>query len=230
MSFSHAFHFAGPHGLLTAFTIPDQRDPAPPHILDQLHPLEKAHALTLGGYRQGQFVGGRLALRGACAQLQVQPEAILGDDRGAPVLPKGYTGSISHKRNIAVGMVGRAEEGMLGVDIEDYGPPRPTIEGAVLCKEELDKIADLHGEARWIAVLQRFSLKEAIYKAVDPYVRRYVGFHEVCVHPDTNGSAQVRFMLKHGEGPFEVSAKYIWLKGRLLCSARVRVSPHQNHD
>lgn len=230
MSFSHAFHHASPHGLLTAFTIPDQKDPPPEHILDQLHPLERAHALTLGGYRQGQFVGGRLALRGACAQLQLQPEAILSDDRGAPVLPDGYTGSISHKRNIAVGMVGRLKEGRLGVDIEDYGPPRPTIEPAVLCEEELEAISGLQGEARWIAVLQRFSIKEAIYKAIDPYVRRYVGFHEVCVHPDTNGGAQVRLMLKHDEGPFQVSAKYAWLNGRLLCSARIGVSPRRDED
>ena len=230
MSFSHAFHYAGPHGLLTAFTIPDQKAPVPEHILDQLHPLERAHALTLGGFRQGQFVGGRLALRGACAQLQLQPEAILSDDRGAPVLPAGYTGSISHKRNIAVGMVARDQEGRLGVDIEDYGPPRPTIETAVLCEEELDAISTLQGEARWMAVLLRFSLKEAIYKAIDPYVRRYVGFHEVCVHPDTNGGAQVRLMLKHEEGPFQVSANYMWLHGRILCSACIRLPIRQDHE
>ena len=146
------------------------------------------------------------------------------------MLPAGYTGSISHKRTIAVGMVGRDHEGRLGVDIEDYGPPRPTIETAVLCKEELDVISTLQGEARWMAVLLRFSLKEAIYKAIDPYVRRYVGFHEVCVHPDTNGGAQVRLMLNHGEGPFEVSANYMWLHGRILCSARIQLPIRQDHQ
>ena len=224
MSFSHTFHHAAPHGVLTAITIPDTHDPVPDRILAQLHPLERDYAQTLNGYRQGQFVGGRLALRGACEQLQLKAPAILVSDRGAPILPEGFTGSISHKRNIAVGMVACSRDGTLGVDIEDYGPPRPAIGPAVLSAKELASIEDLEEDARWIAILQRFSLKEAIYKAIDPYVRRYVGFHEVMLHPDTNGNAQVELLLKDQEGPFQVSAKYAWLGGRLLCSARVKVT------
>lgn len=227
MSFSHTFHHAAPHGVLTAISIPDTHDPVPDRILKQLHPLERDFAKGLNGYRQGQFVGGRLALRGACEQLQLKVPAILVDDRGAPILPEGFTGSISHKRNIAVGMVACSKEGTLGVDIEDYGPPRPAIAPAVLSPKELEEIEGLEDEARWMSILQRFSLKEAIYKALDPYVRRYVGFHEVMLQLDTNGNAHVELLLKHQEGPFQVSAKYAWISGRLLCSARIKV-PHSS--
>jgi enterobactin synthetase component D len=224
MSFSHTFHHAAPHGVLTAITIPDTHAPVPDSILAQLHPLERDFALTLNGYRQGQFVGGRLALRGACEQLHLKAPAILADDRGAPALPKGFTGSVSHKRKIAVGMVACSLEGSLGVDIEDYGPPRPAIAPAVLSPKEMETIDDLEGESRWMAILQRFSIKEAIYKALDPYVRRYVGFHEVALQLDTNGNAHVELLLKHQEGPFQVSAKYAWIHGRLLSSARIKVT------
>jgi 4'-phosphopantetheinyl transferase EntD len=37
----------------------------------------------------------------------------------------------------------------------------------------------------------RFAVKEAVYKAVDPYVRRYVGFQEVEVVIGAGGEVEV---------------------------------------
>ena len=54
----------------------------------------------------------------------------------------------------------------------------------VLVPEELEAIRDLPDDRKWIALLVRFSVKEAVYKALDPYVHRYVGFHEAIVRPD----------------------------------------------
>ena len=170
----------------------------------------------------GQFVGGRLALRRACEQLGVRPDRILPNERGAPIVPRGLVGSISHKRDIAIGMVASSGEGTLGVDIEDYGPPRPSIEASILRPAEREAIADLDEERKWIAILTRFSIKESIYKALDPYVHRYVAFEEAEVTPDLHGWAAVDLHLANGEGPFEVEARYEWLHGRLLTSVRIR--------
>ncbi len=68
----------------------------------------------------------------------------------------------------------------------------------------------------------RFSIKESIYKALDPYVHRYVGFHEAEVHPDLQGTARVELRLKNGEGPLQVDARYHWIRGRILTSVRIR--------
>ncbi|MEZ4241894.1 MAG: 4'-phosphopantetheinyl transferase superfamily protein, partial [Myxococcota bacterium] len=87
---------------------------------------------------------------------------------------------------------------------------------------ELEAIADLDDGRRWIALLVRFSIKESIYKALDPYVSRYVGFHEAQVDPDLQGAARVELFLTQGEGPFTVEARYEWLHGRLVTSARIR--------
>lgn len=220
--FDIAFHEATPHGVLTAVTIPDTPDPVPEAALERLTPQERELAVELGGYRQVQFVGGRLAMQGALRQLGAPQEPVLQTDRGAPVLPRGFVGSVSHKRTIAVAMVARSNGGSLGVDIEEYGPARPRIEDRILTPTEIEAIAHLSGEPRWIATLIRFSIKESIYKAIDPYVRRYVGFHEAEVKPELDGRAWVDLNLKNQEGPFQVQARYLWLRGRLLSSARIR--------
>jgi phosphopantetheine--protein transferase-like protein len=119
-------------------------------------------------------------------------------------------------------MVARAELGTLGVDIEEYTPIRKNIASAVLTESELTTLSELVGQRRWIATLMRFSIKESIYKAIDPYVHRYVGFHEAQVTPDLHGHATVSLHLARGEGPFIVDARYAWLRGRLLTSVRIR--------
>jgi len=211
--------------VLAAFHIPDSPDPVPDDVLARLPAAEAAHAQTLKGYRQGQYVGGRLALHRACEQLGEQPSQILSTERGAPDLGPRLVGSVSHKRTLAIGMVARPISGTLGVDLEDYGPPRPSIEEHILRPEERTELAPLPDDRKWIALVLRFSIKESIYKALDPYVNRYVGFHEAQVRPDLEGGAAVALYLKNGEGPFEVDARYCWLAGRLVTSARIRRAP-----
>jgi 4'-phosphopantetheinyl transferase EntD len=208
--------------VLTAIHIPDAPEPVPGSVLERLHAEEVEFARNLRGYRQVQFVGGRLAIRSALQQLGLKSVPVLPDERGAPVLPKGASGSITHKGDLALAMVARDGLGTLGVDLEDYGPPRPSIAERVLVPEETDALAGLAEERRWIALLLRFSIKEAVYKALDPFVQRYVGFHEAVVRPDLHGWAEVELRLEKGEGPFEVEARYEWLFGRIVTSARIR--------
>ncbi|TVQ90970.1 MAG: 4'-phosphopantetheinyl transferase superfamily protein [Deltaproteobacteria bacterium] len=177
------------------------------------------------GLRQMSFVGGRMALRLAAQQLGVRPPAIAVDELGAPVLPDGLVGSISHKRTLAVALVSQDFGATLGVDLEEYGPARPAVSSKVLTPEELKAVQQLDPDRQWIATLLRFSLKESIYKAINPHVRRYVGFQEAEVWPGTDGLAAIQLKLEHGEGPFEVEGRYAWLHGRLLTSVRMRPLP-----
>lgn len=222
-----AYHHATSHGLLTAVHIPDSREPVPDAVMTRLLPEEQELARELGGYRQVQFVGGRLAMHQAMTQLRIPEGPVMPDERGAPVLPKGFAGSISHKRTVAVAMAARSTKGTLGVDIEDYGPPRLSIAPRVLTESELQAVSPLPDDRRWMEILLRFSLKESIYKALDPYVKRYVGFHEVEVWPDVTGRATAKFKLADGEGPFDAECRFEWIHRRLLTSVRiVRTATH----
>lgn len=138
--------------------------------LARLAPAEQARAAELGPVRRREFIAGRTALHLALGS----DAPILSDDRGAPIVPAGWVGSVSHKRALAAALVAPVGAGRIGVDLELAVPPRGDIGPRVLTAREL---AALTGGGRGVTL--RFAIKEAIYKAIDPYVRRYVGFTEV---------------------------------------------------
>jgi 4'-phosphopantetheinyl transferase EntD len=92
--------------------------------------------------------------------------------------------SLTHKRDLAIALVGHASAGALGVDLEGDGRARTSIASRVLCAEELALVSALPEERRWLEVMVRFATKEAIYKAVHATLRRFVGFDEALVDVD----------------------------------------------
>lgn len=157
--FQVAYHHATPHGVVTAVHIPDSPEPVPDEVLATLLEPEAEFARELRGYRQVQFVGGRLALRQACGQLGVRAGPLLSTPRGAPVLPEGLAGSVSHKRDLAIAMACRTTGYTLGVDLEDYGPERLRIAEHVLTPAERAALDGLEPSRAWISLLLRFSIK-----------------------------------------------------------------------
>jgi 4'-phosphopantetheinyl transferase EntD len=138
-----------------------------------------------------------------------QDVAILPDDRGAPVLPAGWVGSISHKGELAAAVVTRNTGARVGIDLERAAPPRQAIERRVLGERERAAITGAH-------ITLAFAIKEAIYKAIDPFVRRYVGFTEVELELGEAGVCTVSTAL-----PFRVEAWWREHEGYWLATAVV---------
>ncbi len=175
-----------------------------------LHRTEAALAQAMPPVRRSTFVAGRVALRAALASPRfgaLSPgvhEQLLGStSRGAPLLPSGLTGSVSHKRRHhrqrAIAIAGVASGGLLGVDLESRPlateAERPSVAARILTPREFEVVRDLDPHAHRDATVLRFSLKEAIYKAIDPIVQRYVRFTEVEVDVNDDGSASVSLLL-----------------------------------
>ena len=214
------------HGVLIGIALPDSPEPVPEAVLARLHPSEAEHARSLRGFKQVQWVGGRLAAHKAVRMLGQEPSPVLSDEHGAPV-PGANTGvaiSIAHKRDMAVALVARARNGALGVDLEDLDPPRMRVAERVLTPGELESVMALPEERQWTAVVVRFSVKEAVYKALAPTLRRYIDFSEAVVRPLPDGTAQVELRLARGEAPPRLDARYSWLTGRVLSTVRARWS------
>jgi len=222
--FTPAFHRAVHFGLLTGVHLPDSKEPVPESILSILSPSAQDYARTLGGYRQVDWVGGRLALLGSLNGLGPDPGDLLPDEHGAPRMPPETNGSVSHKRTLAVALAARQAHGAIGVDLEDLSPTRDGIAERVLVPDELATVQALPAEYRWVGTVLRFSFKEALYKALHPHVKRFVGFEEARVDPDTDQTAHIELMLKNGEGPFVVEARYLWMPGRVLTMVRLHPS------
>jgi enterobactin synthetase component D len=197
----------------------------PAAVLAQLAAAERDHARSLAPARQVTWVGGRLALRAALSDLGVGAAAMLSDDRGAPLLPPGTVGSISHKAHLAVALAAPDSGWSVGIDLEDLkAPPRRDISKHVLTESERQAIASLDEPQRRHEVLTRFAAKEAIYKAVDRFVRRYVSFQEVTLRRSTDGKLHAAVSFRSGEGPFDVELAELPLPGFLIATARVRTT------
>ena len=186
-----------------------------------LEASEREYAESLAApLRRRTWVGGRVALRQALACARIDAPPVLTDSRGAPTLPDGVAGSISHKHDLAVALVARATA-RIGVDIEVDEARARDISSKVLTDDEAVEIESMVGSARAREVLLRFSAKEAIYKALDPFVRRYVGFREVAVTPHPDGGARVTARLRESEGPFAIDVRWLRWERFVLTTARV---------
>ena len=176
---------------------------------------EQRIAEQLGSVRRRELAAGRAALRSALADLGVtSTPAILADDRGAPVLPAGFVGSISHKAERAAALVAPAGQGFVGIDIELAAPARLAIEKRILTPREQTRVSGRD-------VTLYFSIKEAIYKAIDPIVRRYVGFTEVELDVRADGSVDVT-VIDVARLPVAIEAAWREHDGHWLATARAR--------
>lgn len=187
-----------------------------------LHAEEVALADALPAARRAPFVAGRAAMRAAMRQAlrdssaaASEPPPVLRTSRGAPQLPESLTGSITHKGTRALaGVLPRAADVQhMGVDLER----RPTVSKAhapsiasrILTAGERESLAvydqavvHAHGgDEPHAARLHRertllyFAIKEAVYKAIDPFVERYVRFTEVEVQLHDDGTTAVTLAL-----------------------------------
>ncbi len=192
-----------PHGRAVAVSLPNSTAEVNPEALRRLHPEEATWATGQPPRRRVTWVGGRIALREVLAELGADVGPIFATDRGAPQLPDGLAGSVTHKAGaLAVALADTHCGWQLGVDLELLHPARPHIARKILTADEQERLAALPEEMRWRETIVRFSAKEAIYKALDPFVRRYVDFDEVALELRPDGSARVEMRLSRGEGPF----------------------------
>jgi phosphopantetheine--protein transferase-like protein len=183
---------ASPDGLLVGVAIPPDAATVPGDVLAALAPEERRFADALAAPRRATWVGGRLALRTALAEVTSlavdRIPGILPNGRGAPSLPDGHLGSISHKPGFAVALVAVGlDDAHVGVDVERAEPRAIDVSGRVLTAAERATLAGLSPSERSVEVLARFSAKEALYKALDPFLQRYVAFEEAEVERRPNG-------------------------------------------
>lgn len=214
--FTVAFERAFPYGWCVGLWLGPAAGEGWDAAVARLHADERHHLATLGARRQSSWLGGRLALRRALEGLGVSvPGPLLSTARGAPLLPSGVVGSITHKDRLAVALVARDEGWTIGVDLEEEGA-RGYLHLArrILTEREQQQLAALAPAGRERELLLRFSGKEAVYKAIDPFEQRYVGFHEVELETRPGGDFAVHLLLTSQGTPLTVEAG--WTGGEEL--------------
>lgn len=220
--YSIAFTTALPHGVVVGVHLPDSKEPVPDDVISRLYKGEVEVAKGFSGYKQVSWVGGRIAASMATKGFGFPRRPVLSGPSGEPIYDGGLCVTISHKRTMAVAMVARSSHGSIGIDLEIPQKPRLGIAERVLTPTELADVRALPRERQWTATIMRFALKEALYKALFPRVRRFVDFNEAEITPDVNGPAEYILTLRNEEGPFIAEGRIHWLGEHLLATAHVR--------
>ncbi len=204
----------------------------------RLHFDEAALVEAMPPARRATFVAGRLAMRAALRHTLSPLDAhvpILRTERGAPVLPPMVAGSVSHKHDAALAsMLPRSAVPAgtslhVGVDLEhrptERDLARPSIARRILTPHELDALSLLDHDplAQRERVILSFAIKEAIYKAIDPSVQRYVRFTEVALRFTDESTVAVSLLLPElANGEISVRAQYVlddrWIMATAVAS------------
>ncbi|TPK93044.1 4'-phosphopantetheinyl transferase superfamily protein [Mesorhizobium sp. B2-4-12] len=129
----------------------------------------------------------RLVAHKLLADIGIRDVAILRAPSGAPVWPRGITGSLAHDDEMAVAAVapvGRIRS--LGIDVEPAQPlPDDIFE---IVSTNADQIGTTD---RQLAGRILFCAKEAVYKAAYPLDRQILGYEDIAVDLGT-GRAMTR--------------------------------------
>lgn len=161
-----------------------------------LHPEEASAVARAIPKRRRQFASGRYFARRALHRLAGVSPPIPRGDRGRPVWPRGFIGSISHSEALAAAAVSTGPLRGIGIDVEDaqrFARSNPRLHGKLFTPAERSRTLN-----RPVEAAVTFSAKEAAYKAVNPLVGRYIGFREVAVKIDWDGLVfRVRYVGEH---------------------------------
>ena len=145
--------------------------------------------------RQAEYLAGRSCARAALQRLDGRHYVpATGDDR-APIWPADITGSITHGKGWAAAVVAHKTDcAGLGLDQENLldDDRAARLAGEILTPDEL-KSLDPARQA--LAVTLTFSLKESLFKALYPLVRKRFYFeHAQVLEWSDEGSARLRLL------------------------------------
>lgn len=164
------------------FSLADQIDK---NILDQYLTLKKKKSFYLG----------RLAAHRALALAGLtNSPAIMFDSKNGPLWPQGFTGSISHNKDLALAVVSSNQNVLsVGIDLEYKKTKIPVKLKERICVES--EIIWCEEEQTDLRTLIIFSAKESIYKALYPICKKFFGFKAVELIPISSGKFQARLLV-----------------------------------
>lgn len=170
--------------------------------------------------RQAEYLAGRICAREALLAAGSAAWVPGTDEERAPVWPAGFCGSITHGDGWAAAIVARDSHWRgLGLDVENR---LETTRAERLAAEILtpDELARLDPQQAALQVTLTFSLKESLFKALFPLVRKRFYFeHAELLSWSAGGHARLRLLTDlseewhHGQ---EIDGQFSLFDGRLL--------------
>lgn len=130
--------------------------------------------------RAQEFLLGRLCAFNAYHSLTSSElfDIPVNEDR-SPLWPLGFVGSISHDKNWIGAAVAKSSDLVgLGIDFEVKGRAKLNLQKQILNKNDLVSCSHYSDEELLTLI---FSMKECLYKALYPQVKKFFGFEDASV-------------------------------------------------
>lgn len=150
-------------------------------------PAEQAYLRNCAPRRRQEFIGCRYFARILLESLGSESTAIARGERGEPIWPTDFVGSISHTGSacfIAVGPAARFES--VGVDIDTNVDLDPGIVEQICTRKEIQGLESAIGLTVPVSLSKLlFCAKESIFKCMYPVTGEYWEFNwvEVSIDP-----------------------------------------------
>ncbi|WP_342319928.1 4'-phosphopantetheinyl transferase family protein [Corynebacterium mayonis] len=187
-----------------------------------LHPEEQGLVSQAVDLRKGEFGDARWCAHQALEELGVNSkEAILRGDRGMPLWPDGYTGSLTHTEGFRAAVAAPTSHVLsIGLDAEPAAPLPPEVVGEIARARERIAIEKMRAESIDWADRLVFCAKEATYKCWFPLTRRWLGFHDAEVDIRDDGTFLAYILARPTPLPF-FEGRWQLRSGYIIASAFV---------
>jgi len=170
----------------------------------ELHPEEQGLVSRAVDVRKGEFGDARWCAHQALRELGVHTDqAILRGDRGMPLWPEGYTGSLTHTEGFRAAVAAPTRHVLsMGLDAEPAAPLPEEVVGEIARARERKQIDRMrHAGVEWADRLV-FCAKEATYKCWFPLTRRWLGFPEAEIDIREDGTFMAYILARPTPVPF----------------------------
>ncbi len=170
----------------------------------ELHPEEQGLVSQAVDVRKGEFGDARWCAHQALRELGVDNNgAILRGDRGMPLWPDGYTGSLTHTEGFRAAVAAPTRHVVsMGLDAEPAAPLPGEVVGEIARARERKQIERMRREGTEWADRLVFCAKEATYKCWFPLTRRWLGFTEAEIDIREDGTFLAYILARPTPVPF----------------------------
>ncbi|WP_018298010.1 4'-phosphopantetheinyl transferase family protein [Corynebacterium lubricantis] len=170
----------------------------------ELDPLEQYVVAHSVGRRRAEFGDARWCAHRALQELGVDnPGPILKGERGMPLWPKGYTGSMTHTDGFRAAVVAPISQvRSLGIDAEPAMELPAGVLDQIARPGERPQLEELEAQGVNFADRLLFCAKEAVYKAWFPMTHRWLGFDDAEIDLRADGTFIAYLLVRPTPVPF----------------------------
>ena len=190
---------------------------------EDLHPDERNEVSAAVDVRKGEFGDARWCAHQALRELGVESAgAILRGERGMPLWPEGFTGSLTHTDGLRAAVAASTRHvHSMGLDAEPAEPLPDGVLRSIASDSEISMVQRLQADGYTWADRLLFCAKEATYKCWYPMTRRWLDFDEAEIELRTDGSFTSRLLARPAPVPL-FEGRWVERCGYVVTSTYVR--------